>query len=41
MYTTRQIVRKLVIGAVALAVAICITIFIRENMDVKLSLIHI
>ena len=35
MYTTRQIVRKLVIGAVALAVAICITIFIRENMDVK------
>lgn len=35
MYTTKQIVRKLVIGAFALAVAICITIFIRENMDVK------
>lgn len=35
MYTTKQIVRKLAIGAVALAAAICVTIFIRENMDVK------
>lgn len=35
MYNKIQIIRKLLIGAAALAVAICITIFIRENMDVK------
>ena len=35
MYTRLQAIRKLAIGAVALALAICITIFIRENMDVK------
>lgn len=35
MYTTKQIIRKLVIGAAALTAAVCITLFIRENMDVK------
>ena len=35
MYNKIQVLRKLLIGAAALAVAICITIFIRENMDVK------
>ena len=35
MYTTKQMVRKLLIGAAAMAAAICITIFIRENMDVQ------
>ena len=35
MYNKIQVIRKLLIGAVALAAAICITIFIRENMDVK------
>lgn len=35
MYSKIQVIRKLLIGAAALAVAICITIFIRENMDVN------
>ena len=35
MYTKKQIIRKLLIGAAALAAAICITVIIRENMDVK------
>lgn len=35
MYTKRQFIRKAIIGICALAVAICITIFIRENMDIQ------
>ena len=35
LYTRTQVIRKLIIGALALALAICVTIFIRENMDVK------
>lgn len=35
LYSKIQVIRKLLIGAAALAVAICITIFIRENMDVN------
>lgn len=35
MYTKKQLIRKLTIGLIALAAAICVTIFIRENMDVK------
>lgn len=35
MYNRIQLIRKLLVGAAALAVAICITIFIRENMNVK------
>ena len=31
MYNKIQIIRKLLIGAAALAVAICITIFVREK----------
>ncbi len=35
MYTKKQIIRKLLLGAVLLAIAICITLFIRENMNVQ------
>lgn len=34
-YTTKQLLRKLAIGAVALAVAAGITLFIKENLDVQ------
>lgn len=35
MYTPRLIIRKLILGAVLMTVAILITLLIRENMDVK------
>ncbi len=35
MYTKKQIIRKLALGTVLLAVAIVITVFIRENMNVQ------
>ena len=35
MYTPRLVIRKLLLGAVLMTVAIIITVLIRENMDVK------
>lgn len=35
MYTKKQIIKKLLIGTVLLALAVLITIFIRENMNVQ------
>lgn len=35
MYTKKQVIHKLLLGTVMLAVAICITLFIRENMNVQ------
>ena len=35
MYTPKLVIRKLLLGAVLMTVAIIITVLIRENMDVK------
>lgn len=35
MYTKKQIIRKLLIGAALLLVAVCVTVFIQENMAVQ------
>lgn len=35
MYTKKQIIRKVLLGTVLLILAMCITVFIRENMNVQ------
>ena len=35
MHTPKRVIRKLLLGTALMAIAICITILIRENMDVK------
>lgn len=35
MYNKKQIIRKVILGTVLLAIAILITVFIRENMNVQ------
>ncbi|MBU3805714.1 MAG: hypothetical protein H9882_02285 [Candidatus Fournierella pullistercoris] len=35
MYTPKRILQKILTGALLLALAMCATVFIRENMDVK------